>query len=79
MRPPFQLLFFFALVNVARNKSVIMSSQWKDYTSSANAVDGNTDPNVKGGSCAVTSAQKNPWLRIDLNEPTKVRTNFMSF
>ena len=48
-----------------------MPSQWKDYTSSANAVDGNTDPNVNGGSCAVTAAQNYPWLRIELNEPTK--------
>ena len=48
-----------------------MSSQWKDFTSSAKAVDGNTDPNVNGGSCAVTSAQTDPWLRIDLDEPTK--------
>lgn len=49
-----------------------MSSQLKSYTSSSNAVDGNTDPNYKGGSCAITTAEANPWLRIDLNEPTKV-------
>ena len=64
-------LFSFALVSFARNKAVIMSSQWKDFTSSAKAVDGNTDSNVNGGSCAVTSAQTDPWLRIDLDEPTK--------
>ncbi len=52
--------------------STIMSSQWKGHTSSENAVDGNTDPNVNGGSCAVTSAQTNPWFRIDLQEPMKV-------
>jgi hypothetical protein len=56
-----------------------MSSQWKSYTSSDNAVDGNTDPNVNGQSCAVTSAQTNPWLRIDLKEPQKVSENVYKF
>ena len=55
--------------------STVMSSQWKSHTSSKNAVDGNTDPNVAGGSCAVTSTQTNPWFRIDLQEPKKVREN----
>ncbi len=60
------------LVNIARNMSTIMSSRRKSYTSSENAVDGNTDMNVYGGSCAATSRQTNPWFRIDLNEPKKV-------
>ena len=53
----------------------MMSSQWKSGMSSDKAVDGNTDSNVYGHSCAVTSAQTNPWLRIDLGESMKVTKN----
>lgn len=60
------------LVNVAKNKQTDMSSTWKSKTSSQNAVDGNADHFIAGGSCAVTKTQSNPWFKLDLQNSTVV-------
>ena len=60
------------LVNIAKNQPTVMSSTWKVKTSSKNAVDGNVDHFISGGSCAVTKTQNNPWFRIDIQNSTAV-------
>jgi hypothetical protein len=60
-------------VNIAKNKPTSTSSTWKSQkTSSKNAVDGNTDHFIAGGSCAVTKTENNPWFRLDLQNSTLV-------
>ena len=49
-----------------------MSSTLKEL-SSDRAVDGKSDHDIAGGSCASTIRQNNPWFRVDLENPTKVQ------
>ena len=60
------------IVNKAKNRPTIMSSIWKSQASSKNAVDGNADHLIAGGSCAVTKSQANPWFRLELKNQTAV-------
>lgn len=56
-----------------------MSSIWKSQTSGKNAVDGNADHFIAGGSCAVTKSQSNPWFRLDLQNPTAVSIGYYKY
>ena len=60
------------LVNVAKSKTTAMSTTLKEF-SSDRAVDGKSDHDIAGGSCASTIKQNDPWFRVDLEKPTKVQ------
>ena len=60
------------LVNVAKSKTTAMSTTSKKL-SSDRAVDGKSDHDIAGGSCASTIMQNDPWFRVDLEKPTKVQ------
>ncbi|XP_042279121.1 uncharacterized protein LOC121905160 [Thunnus maccoyii] len=43
-------------------------SPWSVFGAASNAIDGNRESNYKAGSCSHTTAQTNPWWRVDLLE-----------
>ncbi|XP_065057399.1 uncharacterized protein LOC135685394 isoform X1 [Rhopilema esculentum] len=56
-------------VNVALKQNTTQSSTPSStYGSSSYAVDGNTDNNIFGKSCAWTNYESNPWWRVDLGK-----------
>ena len=58
-------------MNLAREAPATMSSEVKGYEA-YRAVDGGTDQDTAGGSCASTKEENNPWFRVDLGSITKV-------
>ena len=55
--------------NLAYLKDTNQSSTYNDrfaMGASSNAVDGNSNTNLNGGSCAHTLDEKQPWWRVDL-------------
>ncbi|XP_006811252.2 uncharacterized protein LOC102806301 [Saccoglossus kowalevskii] len=57
-----------ALVNVALNKTAILSSNWSIDFPASNAVDGNTNTYWGSGSCTSTLGDINAWWKVDLGE-----------
>ena len=52
--------------NIAYQKNTSQSSTISDNGTSGHAVDGNSNTQWNGGSCAHTNAEKQPWWRVDL-------------
>ena len=59
-------------VNLARAKTVLMSSAWDDYVGSR-AVDGDKNSDFFGNSCSHTDVgDKTPYLAVDLDRPITI-------
>ena len=54
--------------NLAYQKNTDQSSTLNDIGVSSNVVDGNSNTNFGGGSCAHTLDGKQPWWRVDLGK-----------
>ena len=58
--------------NLAKNRPTAQSSTGFGGVA-ARGVDGNRNPQWKGGSCTHTNRQRKPWWRVDLGTPQRVK------
>ncbi|XP_067293252.1 uncharacterized protein [Pseudorasbora parva] len=54
--------------NLALGAPAVQSSTYDNLTAAENAVDGNRNSIMDGGSCSQTREERNPWWRVDLRE-----------